>query len=177
MSLGFLLFVACGLTFIGAFGMGISDADGKGTQPDPGYRPVKFEFRVNYDPGHQGSLTTYTLERRGGKFLVDISKFNPLEPPQRPTELPLPRKKEPAPEERAPEEAERFLGLLVNDIKIGEMKDLKTPFFLHPTIYDFEITYANGRVHRFEYMIEIDHHLDERYRRLVNECEKFFGIK
>ncbi len=33
------------------------------------------------------------------------------------------------------------------------------------------------RVHRFEYMIEIDHRLDERYRRLVNECEKSFGIK
>jgi len=183
MRFSLFLFVAYSLIPSAACEFGIAGAGSKRPQSDPGRLPVKFQFRANYDPGHGGLLITYTLERKGGKFLVDISEFNPLEyEPEPPAGFPPPIKKKPAPErpapkERSSEEAERFLSLLVNDIKIGEMKDLKTPFFLHPTIYDFEIRYADGRVHRFEYMIEIDHHLDERYRRLVEECKKFSKIK
>ncbi len=184
MSLGFLLLVACGLIFLEAFGIGIADAGGNKTQSDLNRLPVKFRFRANYDPGHGGLSREFSLERTKGKFFVDISEFNPLEryEVEPPTKFPPPIKKEtepkrPAPEERTPEEAERFLRFLVNDIKIGEMKDLKTPFFLHPTIYIFEITYTDGLVQRFEYRIEIDHHLDERYRRLVDECNKFFKTK
>ncbi len=80
-------------------------------------------------------------------------------------------------EERTVDESERFLHRLVNELKIGEMGDLKAHALLHPTFYDFEMRYSNGRVHQFEYVIEAGHHLDERYRQLVDECEKFFGIK
>ncbi len=167
-------------------GIRTSAVKGKGTAPVPGQSVVKFICRANYDPGHGGVLKTYTLERRDGKCFVSLterSPLNPPEPPVSPTGSPPPgepkeKKVNASPverqAERAPEEVERFLSLLLNDIKIGGMKDLKTPFFLHPTIYDFEITYANGRVSRFTYMIEIDHHIDERYRRLVDACHEFF---
>jgi hypothetical protein len=30
--------------------------------------------------------------------------------------------------------------------------------------------YTDGRVHHLEYVIEGDHHLEDRYRRLVEKC-------
>jgi hypothetical protein len=80
-------------------------------------------------------------------------------------------------EERTAEEAERFLKILVDDLNIGEIGNLKPPVLLHPTFYDFDIIYADGHVHRFEYVIEAGNHLDERCRRLVEECERFFKRK
>ncbi len=174
MSLGFLLFMAYSLIFSGACGIGIADAEGKKTQSDPSRLPVKFHFRANYDPGHGGSSQEFSLERTKGKFFVigQASRHFP-----RPGEKDFKPGTAETKEERAPDEAERFLHILVNDLKIGEMGNWKARVLLHPTYYDFEIRHAEGHIHRFEYVIEAGHHLDERYGRLVTECEKFFRIK
>jgi hypothetical protein len=66
---------------------------------------------------------------------------------------------------------------LVNDLKIEEMGNLKARVLLHPTYYDFEMRYADGRVHQLGYVVEAGHHVDERYGRLVDECQEFFEIK
>ncbi len=140
----------------------------------PSQQPVKFRFRANYDPGHGGSLQEFSLERTKGKFLVKFqeSRYSP-----RPGEKDFKPETANRAEERSTEEPEQFFNFLVNDIKIRGLKNLKAGVLLHPTFYEFEMTYANGRVHRFEYVLEAGHHLDERYGRLVKECEKFFGIR
>ncbi len=174
MNLGFLLFVAYGLILSGAFGIGITDAGGGESQTNPNRLPVKFRFRANYDVGHGGSSLEFILERTKGKCLVRSQESR---------RFPQSGEKDFKPEtverkqERDPEEAERFLNILVNDLKIEEMGNWKAGVLLHPTYYNFEVKYADGHVHRLDYVIEAGHHLDNRYGGLVDECEKFFGIK
>ncbi len=170
MTLSFLLFVACGLIFLEAFGIGIADAGGNKTPSDPNRLPVKFRFWANYDPGHGGLSREFILERRKGKFLVNFceSRYFP-----RPGEKDFKPETGNRTEERTAEESERFFDLLVNDLKIEELGNLKARVLLHPTYYDFEMRYADDHVHRFEYVIEAGHHLDERYGQLVDECNKF----
>ncbi len=122
--------------------------------------------------GHGGSSKTWTLKREDGRFVATVlqSRYFP-----RPGEQDFKPETASKTAERAADEARRFLVTVVDDLKIRELKTLKTPIVLHPTMYDFEVIYADGRVHRFEYVIEGDHHLDARYRRLVEECTKFFG--
>ena len=156
-------------------------------QEDRRRLPVSFLFQVYHDPGHQGPLDKWRLERTGKKYIVRYSPpWDPGQKPLRPPETLRPLTAEERKsldshqektEERNADEAERFLHTLVRDIQIGELKNLKTQAWLHPTIYTFEMKYTDGGVHRIEYMIEGDHHLDERYIRLVNECRKFFQVK
>ncbi len=174
MSLGFLFFVAYGLIFSGAFGIGIADAGDPKNQPDLNRLPVKFRFRANYDPGHGGSSLEFILERTKEKYLMKSVELRCFPQPGEKDFKPATVERK---QERALEETERFLNMLIKDLKIEKMGSLKARVLLHPTYYDFEMRYADGRVHQLEYVVEAGHHLDERYGRLVDECEKFFGIR
>ena len=175
MNSGFLLFIAGSIILFG-ISCGFSDQsdEGKKSQSDQVRLPIKFSFRANYDPGHGGSSQEFSLERTKGKFLVKFweSRYYP-----RPGENDFRPETASRTEERTAEETEGFLNVLVNDVKFEELKNLKARVLLHPTFYDFEIRYADGHIHRIEYVVEAGNHLDERYRRLVEECDRFFISK
>jgi hypothetical protein len=141
-------------------------------QSEPRSLPVALSVKVGGDLGHGGSSRTWTLKREDGRFLATVTES---------THFPRPGQRDFKPEtssktaERAPAEARRFLATVVDDLKIGELETLQARVPLHPTLYNFEVTYPDGRVHRFTYTIEAGHHLDDRYRRLVEECTRFFG--
>ena len=70
---------------------------------------------------------------------------------------------------------EEFLEKLSTEFNVYEMTDLKSPYpFLHPAFYTFSFLDAAGETHGFVYQIECSHHLDEKYKRLIQEFERFF---
>ena len=171
----FYWFVAFSLFLFGAcYGFDKESAERGMIQTNLNRLPVKFRFRANHDPAHGGLSQEFSLERTKGKFLMICQETRHF--PQSGERNFKPRTAEKK-EERALDEAEQFLHILVHDLKIEEIGNLKARFLLHPRYYDFEIRYADGHVHRFEYVIEASHHRDDRYSRLVDECEKFFEIK
>ena len=155
-------------------GFGMENAEDKTRQSNLGRQPIRVQFSINHDPGHGGSLEEFSLERNGEKFLVKSCKSRHFPQPGEKDFKPLAVN---GTEERSKEEVERFLNVLVNDLKIGKLQSLKSPILLHPTFYTFEMRYADGHIRRFNYVIEAGHHLDERYRQLINECESFFRVK
>jgi len=159
MNSGFLLFISCSLILFGiSCGSDDLSGEGKKSQSAPGRLPVKFSFRANYDPGHGGSSQKFSLERTKGKFLVKFweSRYYP-----QPGENDFRPETASRTEERTAEETQGFLNVLVNDVKFEELKNLKARVLLHPTFYDFEIRYADGHIHRIEYVVEAGNHLDE----------------
>ena len=175
MNSGFLLFIAGSLILFGiSCGSMTNLTKAKRANLLRVDLPIKFSFRANYDPGHGGSSQEFSLERTKGKFLVKFweSRYYP-----RPGENDFRPETASRTEERTAEETQGFLNVLVNAIKFEKLKNLKARVLLHPTFYDFEIRYADGHIHRIEYVVEAGNHLDERYRRLVEECDRFFISK
>jgi hypothetical protein len=168
-------FIVCSLILLG-ISCGFTDQSGEKNkgQSDPGRLLVKFSFRANYDPGHGGSSKTWLLELKNKKYVVNYyeSRSTPA-----PGEKDFRLAKSSMTEERTEDEAKQFFNLMVNDLKIDKLESLKAKVLLHPTFYDFEIQYADGRIHRLEYVVEAGNHLDDRYRRLVEECGRFFGVE
>ncbi len=155
------------------FTLAVLAAPAQQSRSKPGLLPVEFSVRVSHDSGHGGSSETWTLKREDGKFVATVleSRYFP-----RPGERDFKPQTASKTAERAAHEARRFLAALVDDLKIGELETLQTRVvLLHPTVYDFEVSYGEGRVHRFKCVIEGDDRLDERYRRLIEECTRFFG--
>ncbi len=164
------LFLASGLLL---FQIGCNDLFGqKEVSPsDRAQLPLKFSFRISDDPGHGGGSKSWDLERKQAKYIVTLteSRYSP-----RPGEKDFKPEFTSRTEARSAEETERFLFVLVHDLKIEELKTLETRILLHPTTYYFDLTFPGGRVHQFQYRIEAGNHLDRRYRRVVEECLKFF---
>lgn len=149
------------------------------------------QLKVSVDPGHGGPSLTYKIDAAGAGYDVTlmISKLprNPgemLPPPPPPTAAPRPSPAPVAPVFRPwymteallkdKQQVEEFLRKLATEYNVYELANLKLPYFLHPTIYSFSFRNAAGQTHSFEYRIECSTHLDEKYRRLVEEFESFF---
>jgi len=143
----------------------------KMSQSAPAQLAVTFSFQISRDLGHGGASNSWSLEQKMGRFVVDAVESRPF---PRPGESDFAPESAIRTEERTKDESERFLSALVRDHRIEELENLQTRVWLHPTHYGFEIGFADGHVHRLECVIEGDNHIDNRYRRLVEACHRFF---
>ena len=153
-------------------------------------------LRVSADPGHGGPFSEYTLDSDNDSYTVTlrISKLFPG-PGELPLAPPLPPSPSPRPlpasgkhyfkpssmtevlvKDR--QQVEEFLRKLSTEFNVYELADLKSPYpFLHPTFYSFSFRDSAGKSHSFEYQIECATHLDEQYKRLIQEFDSFFESK
>lgn len=124
---------------------------------------------VGADIGHGGTFSQYRIDSGPDGYAVTLRISGPPGPPGAGS-LQL---TEALPKERG--EVEEFLGKLSAELNVYGLTDLESPYpFLHPTFYTFAFTDSEGGGHDFEYRIECANHLDERYRRLVEEFDEFF---
>lgn len=150
-------------------------------------------LRVVADAGHGGPVFEYRIDsdKDGYAVTLRISSLvagpgrNPSPPPAPPSRSPL---TPPAPVEhhfepshltevlsKDRQQVEEFLGRLSAEFNVYELTGMKSPYpFLHPTFYSFSFRDSAGASHSFEYQIECSNHLDEKYRRLIQEFESFF---
>jgi hypothetical protein len=150
-------------------------------------------LRVNADPGHGGPLSEYRIdpEQAGYTVTLRISKLFPG-PGEKPVPPPLPPSPSPRPLPASGEyyfkpaqitevlvknrqQVEAFLNKLSTEFNVYELADLKSPYpFLHPTFYTFSFRDSAGNSHSFEYHIECSNHLNESYKKLLQEFDSFF---
>jgi hypothetical protein len=147
-------------------------------------------LRVAVDLGHGGPLSEYRIDADKDGYAVTLRISGPVSgsgahplPPQPPSQTPrpLPNENRSTPAQltetlaKDRRQVEEFLEKLSTEFKVYEMTDLKPPYpFLHPTFYSFSFLDDDGETHGFVYQIECSNHLDEKYRRLVQEFERFF---
>ena len=141
-------------------------------------------LRVSADPGHGGPYSEYKIDSGAGGYTVTlrISRLVPRPTPPgspRPPAASVSRQPEPSHltevlvKERR--QVEEFMDRLSTEFNVYELTDLSPAHpFLHPTFYSFSFRDSAGRSHGFEYHIECSNHLDEKYRRLVEEFQNFF---
>ena len=151
------------------------------------------QLRVAADLGHGGPSSEYKIVLDGDSHTVSLTISKPfpgpgegaLPPPPPPSPTPQPRPASGAPVYQPSymtevlvkdkQQVEEFLNKLITQFNVYELSDLAPPYpFLHPTFYSFSFRDSAGRSHSFDYRIECLTHLDERYRKLVEEFESFF---
>jgi hypothetical protein len=131
-------------------------------------------LRVAADLGHGGPVCEYRIESGGGGYAVTLRISSPLPGPGR-SHSPPPLNETLAKERR---QVEEFLERLTTEFGVCGLGDLRPPYpSLHPTFYTFSFRDSAGESRGFEYQIECSTHLDERYRRLVQEFEAFFETR
>ncbi|HEX6290489.1 MAG TPA: hypothetical protein VFZ66_14975 [Herpetosiphonaceae bacterium] len=149
-------------------------------------------LRVAADLGHGGPVSEYKVDSDQEGYTVTLWISRPFPgpgtiplPPQPPSRLarllPAFGQTRPKPSHmtevlvKDQQQVEAFLRKLATEFNVYELADLKSPYpFLHPTFYSFSFRDSAGKSHSFEYQIECSHHLDERYKGLIQEFDSFF---
>lgn len=155
------------------------------------HRITNVLLRVAVDLGHGGHLSEYRIDAGKDGYGVTLRISRPSSRPGAPHPLP-PQPPSSTPREVLKEshsnpaqlietlgkdlrQVEEFLGKLSTEFSVYELIDLKSPYpFLHPTFYSFSFLNSAGECHSFKYQIECSNHLDERYKRLIQEFDRFF---
>lgn len=155
------------------------------------HRITNVLLRVAADLGHGGHVSEYRIDSVedgyrvtlwiAGAFTGPDMRPPPLPPSPSTRPLPLPPESESAPPHmtevlaKERQQVEEFLRKLSAEFNVYELGDLKPRHpFLHPTFYSFSFLDSAGRSHSFEYQIECSSHLDEKYKRLLEEFDGFF---
>lgn len=134
---------------------------------------------ASHDPGHGGSYYTYRIDPDGENYKVTLT----ITVSYFPRYLPYPRPgvdlyEPPRMEEilvKEKHQVEEFLRKLSEEFGVFELTDLETMHWLHPTYYSFGFQDSSGtKAHVFSYRIDGSHHIDERYKRLVEAFDDFF---
>lgn len=134
---------------------------------------------ASHDPGHGGSYYTYRIDTDAENYKVMVTITGAYFPRYLPFPHPggdfyePPRMEEILVKEK--HQVEEFLRQLSEVFGVFELTDLKTMVTLHPTYYSFGFQDSSGaKAHIFEYTIDCFHHIDERYKRLVEAFDAFF---
>ncbi len=129
-------------------------------------------MRAAVDIGHGGPFSEYRINSEQGVYAVTLRiSGTPRAPGASQSQLTEVLSKD-------ARQVEEFLRRLSAEFDVYGLNDLKSPYpFLHPTFYTFAFRDSAGGGHGFEYQIECANHLDERYKRLVEEFERFFETR
>ena len=134
---------------------------------------------ASHDPGHGGNYYTYRIDTDAENYKVTLTITGAYLPRYLTYPRPggdlyePPRMKEILVKEK--HQVEEFLRKLSEEFGVFELTDLETMHWLHPTFYSFGFQDSSGtKAHIFSYRIDGFHHIDERYKRLVEAFDAFF---
>jgi hypothetical protein len=136
---------------------------------------------VSHDPGHGGDSYQYRIDANGENHKVTLTITGSYFPRHKPLprfgeDIPMPpRMEEILVKEK--HQVEEFLRKLSEEFGVFELTDLKTMHWLHPSYYSFGFQDSSGAEHVFSYMIDCSHHIDERYKRVVEAFDVFFEVE